>query len=90
MKIHKVGAELFDAALQTDEACRFSQFCERAERELRWWGYCEFDKFCSPELYMPCDTSSTACCKCNNHRVLTHRRLMSYIYIYIYIWSTHS
>jgi hypothetical protein len=53
-----VGAELFDAALQTDEAySRFSQFCEGAERDLRWWGYCEFDKFRNPELCMLCDTS---------------------------------
>jgi hypothetical protein len=51
MKIHKVEAKLFDAALQTGEAySRFSQFCERAEIELRWWGSCECDKFCNPEL----------------------------------------
>ena len=54
-----------------DEAySNFSHFCERAEREERWWSYCEFYKFCIPELYVLCDTSCTACCECNSHLVL--------------------
>lgn len=25
--------------------CRFTQFCERPYKEMRWCGYCEYDKF---------------------------------------------